>query len=242
MPFTTISDVATGALTEIRSARAGDVVNPDDMDLALAVLNELLDAWNANRRAVVAEVFNDYTLTPALSPHTIGLGGTFNVASRPVSLEAAALNLGGTPNSFAPITVRDAAWYAQQPVPGLTDAVPTDVYYQPAWPLGKLYFFGIPNTAYGVRLWTRTLLAAVALTDTFSLPPGYLLAIRLSLAESLANAMGQALSPTLAVRADAARATIFGNNDPVPRIATQDAGVPSRGQPSAFNWLNRSLG
>src|SRR3989442_1448791 len=212
----TIGDLVTDALIENRVVRGGDVINSDDMTYGLTNLNRLLDLWNADRRAVYNESFADYTLTSSLSPHTIGSGGTFNVTQRPVSLEAAALNLGGSPAVYAPITVRDDVWYASLSMPGLTSPFPTDVYYSPDWPLGKLYFWPVPTTAYGVRLWTRALLASVAQTDTFSLPPGYQDALTLTLAERLAPGFGQTASAATTQVARHARATVFGNNDDTP--------------------------
>lgn len=234
----TISDLITSSLTGIRVARAGDVPNGDDMARGLYLLNRLLDAWNADRRAVYAETFADYVLTPSLSPHTIGVGGTFNVTQRPVSLDRAAVNLGS--NVYSPIAVRESDWYAGLTTPALTNAFPTDVYFEPGWPLGKLYFWPVPTTAYSVRLWTRVLLAQVALTDTFTLPPGYQEAIELTLEERMAPSFGQTVSRETKDAARIARGTVFGDNDETPVIATADAGL-ARGHGVAFNWLNRSM-
>lgn len=235
----TIGDLCVSSLKEIRVARAGDVVSPDTMATTLYLLNRLLDLWNADDRAVYNSGFADLTLTPSLSPHTIGPGGTFAVTQRPKDLLFASVNLGGAPAAFVTINVRDAAWYANQPVPGLSMAFPTDVYYQPEWPLGKLYFFGVPSSAYGVRLWTRGLLAAVVQADDFSLPNGYQAALELTLAEVIAPSFGQSVSESTARMARQARALIFGDNDEVPRISTQDAGMPGNGGSGSFNWLTR---
>ncbi len=237
----TIRDLVTGAAAELRVARAGDVLAPAIADLGLTLVNEILDLWNADDRAVYTELFADYTLTPNLSPHTIGPTGTFVVASRPKSVIAASLNIGGNPASFLPITVRDDPWYAALTVPGLTAAIPTDVYYEQDWPNGKLFFWPVPTTAYGVRLWSQTVLSAVTLATTFALPPGYQAALRLTLAEWLGPAMGQAVSASTARRANEARALVFGDNDDVPRIATADAGIGGRQSArGGFNWLNRN--
>lgn len=238
----TIGDMVTSALSEIRIARAGDVLAPEAMSRGVYVFNRLVNLWNADHRKGYADLFTDYTLTPSLSPHTIGPGGTFNVTERPVALLDAAVNLGGSPPVLVPIDVQDAAWYKRQAIPGLTMSYPTDVYFQTAWPLGKLYFFPVPTTAYGVRLWTRVSLAAVVDTDTFSLPQGYQAALELTLAEELAPSFGQSLDDDLKTRARMARATVFGNNDDVPRIATCDSGIPSSDSAGAWFDINtRSL-
>lgn len=200
------------------------------MDLGLRTLNRLFDSMNADEMAIYNEGFADYTLTPGLSPHTIGPGGTFSVTQRPVSLEYAALNLGNSPAVFTRINVRDDAWYQRQGVPGISITVPSDVYYDTGWPLGNLYFYGVPSLAYGVRLWTRTVLSAVAITDTFSLPPGYQNMLTLTLAEWLGSAFGQSISQSTKDRAREARDLIYRVNDTDDvNISTRDAGMPDEG-------------
>ena len=235
----TIGDSIDQAFTEIRVRRAGETLEPENMALGLALYNRLLDQWNANQRAVYSEQFNDsLTLTPALSPHTIGPSGSLNLTVRPNRLFAVQINLGSS--VFTDVNVRDAAWYSEQSTPAISESVPTDVYYKPDWPLGRMYFFGVPSTAYAVRLWYETLLASVAQTDTFSMPPGYQAAIELTLAEELAESLGQSVSAKLERRAREARAIIFGNNDREPRIRTADAGL-NFGQAMDIDWRSRRL-
>lgn len=258
----TYNDLLTGALKEIRVARAGDVPSPDDLADALLVFNELLDEWNSDNRALYNTDFQDFTLTPALSPHTIGPSGsgpastdpTFVVTYRPVALLGAELNLGGSPAVFRTINVRDDAWYKHQPIPALSQVVPTDAYYSPDWTdpnglgtgYGSIYFWGVPSAAYGVRLWLRHQIAQITdPTLTFSLPQGYRAALRLSLAERLASWFGQIVAPSTSEAARLARERVFGNNDPNPQIATADAGLnfgSDLRNGGNFNYGNRSFG
>ena len=220
----TIGDSIDQAFTEIRVRRAGETLEPENMALGLTLWNRLLDQWNANGRAVYSEVFNDsLTLTPALSPHTIGPSGTLVVSVRPTRLYAVQLNLGSS--VFVNLNVQDSTWYQAQTVPAISESVTTDVYYKPDWPNGRMYFYGVPSTAYAMRLWYETILAAVVQTDTFTMPPGYQTAMELTLAEDLADSLGQSVSVSLERRAREARALIFGNNDKVPRLVTADAGL-----------------
>src|SRR3990167_5085762 len=192
----TIGDSIDQAFTELRVRRAGETLEPENMALGLTVYNRLLDQWNANGRAVYSEAFSDsLTLTPSLSPHTIGPSGDLNITVRPTRLLAVQLNLGSS--VFTTVTVRDAAWYQAQNVPAITTSVPSDVYYKPDWPLGRMYFFGVPSTAYATRIWYETILAAVLQTDTFSMPPGYQTALELTVAEDIAESLGQSVSARL---------------------------------------------
>ena len=235
----TIGDSIDQAFTEIRVRRAGETLEPENMALGLALYNRLLDLWNGDGRAVYSEAFSTaLTLTPSLSPHTIGPSGNLDITVRPVRLLSVEINIGSS--VYVPVNVRDAAWYQEQSTPAVTESVPTDVYYKADWPLGRMYFFGVPSTAYGTRIWYHTILVAVAQTDTFSMPPGYQTAIELTLAEDLADSLGQSVSASLARRAREARGLIFGNNDTVPRIVTADAGLNSGGAQD-IDWRTRRL-
>lgn len=238
----TMRQIITNALMKIGAMGVSDASpSPADARLGLDTLNEVFDDWNSMRHAVYAQQFTTYTLTPSLSPHTIGpTGATFTVAQRPVTLDGASLILDtGTPPSYQTITVRDWQWYHNQPTPTLESTFPTDVYYQPDWPNGKLYFWPVPQSAYDVELVTRVLLSQVDLNDDFSLPPGYQNAITLTLAERLCVPFTKPITPDLGRQAQQARARVFANNDFTPRIATADAGMqgPSGGgQRADFYW------
>lgn len=240
MPFTA-RDLIRESAQEIGVVGAGGALGAADADFLLQKFNRLLDNWNADRAAVYASAFNTYTLVPDLSPHTIGpTGATFTLAVRPVSVVSAQLILtDSSPNVNTPITIRDAAWWADQAVPSLETTFPTDLYYQPDWPNGKLFFWPVPQTAYGVQLETRVLLSQVTLNTEISLPPGYRDALTLTLAVDACPAYGRQVPQGLAIAASAARARIFANNDVTPLLATQDSGMPSS-QPLRcnFNYLD----
>lgn len=238
----TIATLCADAAKELGVIAVDESLQTADAAYFLGLLRRLLNAWNANRLAVYATAFPEYTLVPNLSPHTIGPSmATWLATIRPVSLDGANLILTtSTPNVNTPITVRDAQWWLGQSTPDLTSTFPTDVYYQPDFPLGKLFFWPVPTTAYAVQLMIRVLLSdTVALSDTFTLPPGYADAITLTLAEMARRSYGKPYDPELVHAATRARAVIFGNNDVTPHLVTRDAGMtPGRGGSRAdFNWL-----
>jgi hypothetical protein len=118
---------------------------------------------------------------------------------------------------------------------GLT-SWPSDFWYSADWPLGKLYLYPVPDTDYGLQLWTRVVLAELDLDDTLSLPPGYRDAITLTLGEMLAPTYPPAVAQP--VEAAKARARIFANNDPSPALATADSGIPRGGRGSGWSIIN----
>lgn len=232
-----MSVVIVDALNEINASAAGDTPGAEDVAFGLGKLNRLLDNWNADGASIYADQYSTFTLTPSLSPHTIGPSGTFYAIQRPEDIIAARLVLVFSQSIFEPIVIRDRAWWLAQPVPGLTSSIVTDLYYEPSWPNGSLYFQPVPSAAMSVELTTRVVLGAVTLTDTFSLPPGYRDAVTLTLAESMAPAFGQTASATLVMAASKARARAFGRNVKVPRMSTSDAGMPGGSGGGDYNYL-----
>lgn len=232
-----VSDLVTGALTEIRSARAGDVVNPDDMDLGLRLLNELLDGYNANKRAIYSRQTLTFTLIPNHDPHTIGLSADapdFIVSVGPPQ-EILKANLVLSTNIRKPLVIRDEFFWQRISAPLIYSAVPSDLYYsRNNWPLGDINLWPIPSTAYSIELLVSVLFAQVELTTEYDFPYGYQGALRKSLAEVCAGPFGQPVPPTLKADAANARATAWGNNNPIPELNTIDGGMPSSGTDGGY--------
>lgn len=245
-----VSALLTGALAEIGVSGAADAVSGEDLDLALLVFNELLDLWNADEARIYNIVFQTYTLTANLQPHTIGIaantptftiptttdGGTGTLGNRPLRILGANLVLTtSSPNVNRPLTIRDEDWWRNQRVQALTSAIPTDLYYDPSWPNGSIYLWPKPTAAYGIQLELLITLAQVVLTDTFSLPPGYQQALRLTLAESLCAPFLVPMPQSLPDRAREARQIVFAVNTSVPRLTSDYAGSAQQG-----NWDYRT--
>lgn len=230
----TIQELVTDALEELGVVSPGDEPAPEDSQTALKRLNRLLDNWNADRRAVYANQFSTHTLTPALQPHTIGTSSpTFSVTQRPVSIERANLVISDVRYG---LNLRNAEWWAGLSDYTLTGEIPTDLYYEPAWPNGQLYLWPVPTTAHTLELLTRVLLASVTLATTFALPPGYQDALTLTLAEGLSVPFDRPVPSELAQGARTARARIFANNDPDPHISVADVGLPGSFQRGGFDY------
>jgi len=231
-----VADLLANAMKEIGALSSGETFSPDEKTDVLGKLNRMLDRWNTQRLYAYNVNFANYTLTPNLSPHTIGPTGTFTVSVRPVEIKAAALILNNvTPNVTMPLGIRDDDWWANQRVKTLKTSVPTDLYYSPDFPNGSLYLWPIPTTAYGLELESRVLLSSVVATDTLNLPQGYEDAITLSLAEDICPMFDKTPHTLLVSGAMRARAAIKSTNSFSPRISTVDSGMPSGGG-TRTNW------
>lgn len=223
-------DLIVETFEDLTVLAPGDPLDETEATRALQKLTRLFDNWNAERAGVYASRLTTYTLTPSLQPHTIGPAAstpTFTVTQRPVSIDAANLVVGsGATAVHYPLTVHMFNGWASVPIPGLSTSMPTDLFYSPDWPLGRIYLSPVPDTANGLELLTRIVLADLALDDTVNLPPGYRDAIALTLGEMLAPSYPPAVAqPEAAAKA---RARIFANND-VPVRQTSDAYRTSRG-------------
>lgn len=247
-----VYDILCDALIEIGALAPGEQPGADEAQWAFRKFNDLVDSFQAQQAYVYGYAFSVFNLVPGLSPHTIGPSGlaTFstNGQPRPVRLESAALLLNnGAPGPVdLPINIRDHAWWAAQQVKAIQTNVPTDVYYDPTFPDGSLYFWPVPNVNAPVRLqlW-QTVSQFSNIQDPIggpggpkTLPPGYRNALKLTLAEDLLSGSNREANPTLVMKAMKARAAIFGNNAKSPRMRTQDSGMPTSGKARRdFNWM-----
>jgi len=241
-------DIIEQALLEIGAYSPGESVSNADASTCLAKLNRLLDSWNADGRYVYASQFVLYNIVPNLQPHTIGSGqpgppavpATWYANQRPIRLISAEIILNNvTPPIRYPMNIRDGDWWANKRAYAVTGTLPTDVYYEPDWPNGSVFIWPVPLVNYQMELQILTLLNQIGLTGAlFSLPPGYLDAIVLTLAVNLCPTFEKQLDPTLASLAMKAIQRIQGPNTAAPRIATRDNGMPTQQRNrSTFNYL-----
>lgn len=253
----TVRQVCTNALYELNVVAPGEV--PDmtsELQPALNKFNQLLDSWSAKKIYIfvldlvsTSPVSGDpFLLVPSLSPHTIGPAPVGNapaptfqlVGERPVNIKNINVILNNvTPSVRFPLNKRDKDWWAANRVQTIQTTLPTDFYYRPDWPLGSIFFWPVPNYAYGAEIEVETFLQGAATLDTaFAFPPGYELAITLTLAELLCPSFEKQLNPTLVGSALQARQVVAGLNALPPRISLGEFG-PSTEKPRA-SWNYRT--
>jgi hypothetical protein len=239
-----VTDLIVGALTEIRVARAGDVLEPEAQDLALSILNEYFDQLNADNEGLYSMGFPQFTLIPNHQPHTIGVAANAPdlvvPVGRPVEIRKANIIL---PNSIrSPLDIwDDERWLAELSY-GVSGTISKGLNYSPDWPNGTMRLWPVPTVNYGIELWTSTLLANLAIGDTFDLPQGYQAAIRLTLAELCAPSFGAALLKVTQDKARDARNTAFQTNMRAPRLRTRDGGMPGGRSRNLFDYRTGRVG
>ncbi len=238
MPLS-MGDIVTLALREIGVVSMADAPDGDEMALGLILAGELLDAWSADERNEYSTDFFTGTLTPGLQIHTIGVAAntpTFvTTTDRPLRIINANLQLTTVnPVVNVPMNIRDSAWWMNERVQTLSTAIPTDLFYSPDWPNGSCYFWPVPNFPYGVQMEFSTPFAQLTQTQTFTLPPSYQQAFRLTLAESMIGPFTVPMPPGLPARALEARIRTTAANNLPPKTSSDMHYAP--GGSHRTNW------
>jgi hypothetical protein len=178
--MTTALQMITRGMRIAQVLQKGESLDNDEAQDGLYAMNSMLDSWSIDRLYVYQILDEAFTLTVGTTSYTIGSGGVFNT-TRPSKLDNSCfLRLGSLDY---PVTLIDNQAYASILDKTIT-GLPTMIYYEPAYPLGTIYFNRKPDQAYSFhcKSW-KQLQQFTALTDTLSLPPGYQEAIEWSFAE-----------------------------------------------------------
>lgn len=202
----TVADLIRGSLRTLGVLAASEPLAAGDEEDALVVLNELLDSWSTERLYVFATLRATATLTPSLSPHTIGTGGTIST-TRPIRIDQASVILAAGGDERPLALLSDAEWQAL--TGKSTTGTPTALWVEAAYPLMRLHLNPIPNAADTLVLYTwQQLTRFLATSEDFDFPPGYARAIRTNLAKELAPSYGVSVSAELAMIAEEAKASL----------------------------------
>jgi hypothetical protein len=235
------ADLILSALYEIGVVAAGEPLMPEDAAWGLEKLQRLIDQWNARRELIYTSSLTLFNLQANHAPHTIGPGGDFQAAVRPVSIISASfvLNSGSQNPVDTPINIRDSDWWSAVPLKSLTSSIITDLYYDPTGPLGNLNFYPICNVIAPVRLeYWNALAQALTLQTKLGFVQGYWVALVTDLAVRLAPSYERSVSAELQTHWNRAMRVIEANNDKPPRIDT-NSGMPTSGHGGRpdFNFL-----
>lgn len=234
------ADLCQQALQAAMLLGAGEEIRGEQSDDVLAVVNRVLDDFQGDSAFCFAERFDQFVITPNHNPHTVGPGGDFVYSVRPNTIEAAAVVITTlSPNVKIPIRMVDWQWFWRQAVPSVTSIYEVVAYYQPdfgAAGRGSLYLWPVPSIAYGIELWTKTVISQLTLNGTFSMPPGYLSAVIFTSGEQLCPMFDQEPPAMLVKNAADARRRVKSANSTIPTLQTRDSGMPQAGKFPTFNW------
>lgn len=210
----TAAAIINRALRLIGVLASGETASASEQADALEALNSMLDAWRNESLMVYALRDESLTLTGAAS-YTVGTGGNLNTA-RPVKIETTFYRSGGIDY---PVRIASALAWAGIAAKTVGSGIPDWMYYEPSYPLGRIYLN--PNPPDGaLHLVTWAPLTSFAASDSVALPPGYQEAITYQLASRLAIEYGKAVPVEIAAIGAAAKKDIKRVNFRAPHMAT----------------------
>jgi hypothetical protein len=208
----TAADIVRDALKLLGILAAGESLKSEDQADGIRALNLMLGTWANERLLVHGTRRATYTLTPSLSPHTIGATGTF-ATTRPLQIDRAAVIPAGTSTEL-PLEKLTDAQYQDIPDKAFASTIPTQFWVEQTHPNAKLWLWPVPTTAATLVLYTWSRITEFAAGDTVTLPDGYEDALIHALALRIAPAYGAEPGGRLMQNASDALAGIQRTNSP----------------------------
>ncbi len=178
----TAQSVIQDCLEKLKVYAPGVTVNAADAARGLSCLNQMLDSWSNERLACFANLEQSFALVPGKQAYSIGPSGAPDItAPRPLDIlrgPGAAYLVDVNSNRF-PVNVVNQDQWNQIGLLIQTSQLPDTLFYDPQFPLGILNVFPQPLIAYTMYFDARLQLADLTnLATAFSLPPGYIKAIK----------------------------------------------------------------
>lgn len=234
----TALDLIKSSLRLINVLASGETPTNDEAQDSLMVLNQMVDAWGAERLMVFTINIAEYSLVPGQQTYTLGVGGNFN-APRPAKIDQITVVYLANPNQplERPLQYLTDQQWAAIPVKNIPTTLPLQVYDDGAFPLRSLSYWGIPTQVVNTRIYSWTALTQFAsLTNNLTFPPGYFEALRYNLALRLLPEFNitDAPSPNLVGLALEAKARVKSINIPIVDLRCDNALTGNNG--GAYDW------
>jgi hypothetical protein len=217
--MTTPLDIITLALKDAGVIGVGQTPHSEDANDAFRRLNWMLADWQRKRWLVYHLV--DYAITAdGSTSYTVGPSGDFNITSRPETIDSAFFRqTNEVQNVDYPLhPIYSHADYNKLTVKNL-DSFPYYIFYDPAFPLGNVYFWPRPDSRYEMHLTVKQQLGPFStLHVDISLPEEYEAAIYHNLVTRLRAGHRLPPDPQLNLFAKDSLDTIRSANAQIPRL------------------------
>jgi hypothetical protein len=227
--MTTILDLLNQSLLLCGMRASGETVDAALAQDSLHTLHQMMSAWKLDA-LLVYQIDRVVVAMSTSQTYTVGVGGTINIA-RPVRLDRVNWrDESQTPALELPLPAMADADYQALRVRETSASMPTQFYYDQAYPLGTLFLWPRPTQTKQLVLfpwhpWDATMV----LSDTVMLPPGYERLLVFALAVELSAQPGARLSPVALKIAEDARRLIENSNAEIPRLSLPHALYGGRG-------------
>ena len=229
-------DIIKGAMRAVNILSSGRNPTSDEASDYLAILNQFLDACNAERLMIFTiPRLGPYNLNPGQQAYTVGPGGYINIP-RPPRIELITILWLGNPQqpSEIPLDMLDYAGWASIPTKNIGSPLPEKVWDDLGSPLRTLSFWPYPNgsSVQAVLYPWAALTQFPNLSTQLSFPPGYLEFLRYNLAVRLDNAQ---ITPQVQALATESKARIKSFNSPILTVQVDPDLLDQRA--IQYNWL-----
>jgi hypothetical protein len=236
--------IIVGALRLLNAVASGENLDPSEAADGLAVMNEMLESWSAERLLVFNVPRLIFPLVNGVQTYKMGQDGVgvndFNTPRPPRITRVSVISLA---NAQLPLELQmqyttDEKIWQEVRVKAIASNLPRVCYDDCAMPNRNLNFYPVPTGAFATQTAIYPWAALTAFPDLvtgLTLPPGYARAIRFSLAEELQPEFGGELSPMIVAKAMKARQVIRSMNAPSMNRETDPVLLDTKS--GTYNWL-----
>lgn len=233
------NDVISGAARLAGILGSGETLQGNEPSDCLVILQQMMDAWQADGLKIFAEGSNTFPLTIGKQVYTLGQSGTPDfVMQRPAHIERMGMLLTGSnpvqPPEI-PISVLDVDGWANIRVKNIQGNYPLNCWPDYQFPNMNLSFYQIPGLGCSVAIYSWNPLSTWPDLNTtdINFPPAYAQAIKYNLAINLGAEFKTQLDPATVQIATNSLAALKDLNLPAP-IMTCDSGLT--GRQGYYDW------
>lgn len=235
-----IKDLLRSSFRCIGSLRVGFGYSPSELTDGLFVLNAMLDSWSIDELNGYCTLTQSFTFGAAQESYTIGPGGDFDTI-RPVKIIDAKYIVMTSPDQplHEPLAIINSQQYEAIALPLTASTIPQRLYYNPSYTLGVIRLWPVVVNTSDKLLISSWQPISGGITDEeaiFSVPPGYLDAVRYQLAIRLAMEWEKPLKEGVEKLAIEALAKVQRLNAPTPQMDVNAGVMPAR---SGYGYFNR---
>lgn len=187
----TAREFINSAMRKIQVLGAGSVLTNKEAQNALEGMNDMIASWSTQGALIYTEEKETFTLTSALS-YTIGSGGDINTTT-PKKITSAYVTYAGCDYPLQIIDSKEYSCIADKDCVG----VPTQLYFNGDYPLGKIYVWPIQSGATVTIFSEKPLTEFTDLDTVFAMPSEYRRAIKNNLAVEMAPEYEAEAPPTI---------------------------------------------
>jgi hypothetical protein len=232
------------ALRLLNATASGENIDPDEAADGLAVLNEMLESWSAERLLVFNIQRLIFNLVNGVQTYKMGQDGVgVNDFNTPRPAKITRVSVISLANAALPLELQmqyttDEKIWQEVRVKAIQSSLPRVCYDDCAMPNRNLNYYPVPTSVYATQtaIYPWSALAAFPdLVTPLTFPPGYARAIALSLAEELQPEFGGQLSPMVVQKAMKARQTLRAMNAPSMNRETDPVLLDTKS--GTYNWL-----